>query len=88
MSSQSPAPQGLDISQLDVQQLSQVKKQLDDELEHLTNSYQKLRNAQAKFRDCTASLQRGLSGKDGGTMSNPSRVIRRSWRVNDLTWAS
>ncbi|KAI9756269.1 MAG: hypothetical protein M4579_003936 [Chaenotheca gracillima] len=54
--------QQVDISSLSIQQLSQVKKQLDEELEHLTNSFAKLRAAQAKFRDCLKSISKGVSG--------------------------
>ncbi|KAK1989466.1 prefoldin [Colletotrichum cereale] len=49
------AAQGADsinLETLDVQQLSQVKKQLEEELEHLTNSFAQLHSAQAKFREC------------------------------------
>ena len=38
-----------------------MKKQLDTELEHLTNSFQSLRSAQSKFRECVNSLKAGLS---------------------------
>jgi prefoldin alpha subunit len=49
-----------------MQQLSQVKKQLDDELEHLTNSFTQLRAAQAKFRECLKSIATGVSPKIQG----------------------
>ena len=35
-----------------------MKKQLDDELTHLTTSYQNLRTAQNRFRDCLRSIHR------------------------------
>lgn len=44
-----------------MQQLSQVKKQLDDEVQHLTNSYSQLRAALQKFRDCIASVVAGVA---------------------------
>jgi len=53
----------VDLSSLSMQQLSQVKKQLDDELEHLTNSFSQLRAAQAKFRECLKSIAGGVSSK-------------------------
>jgi hypothetical protein len=46
----------VDITNLSAPQLSQLKKQLDTELEHLTNSFQQLRAAQSKFRDCLKSI--------------------------------
>jgi len=38
-----------------------VKKQLDGEVETLTNSYQNLRIAQQKFRDCVVSIEKGVA---------------------------
>jgi len=51
----------VDLAQLDVQQLSQVKKQFDDEVQHLSNSYQNLKLAQQKFRDCVVSVKDGVA---------------------------
>jgi prefoldin alpha subunit len=36
----------------------EVKQQLEQELDHLAESFQKLRQAQAKFRDCTESVKK------------------------------
>ncbi|KAK6226650.1 prefoldin [Colletotrichum tabaci] len=44
--------ESINLETLDAQQLSQVKKQLEEELEHLTNSFAQLHSAQAKFKDC------------------------------------
>lgn len=41
--------------------MGQVKKQLDDEVQHLTNSYSQLRAAQQKFRECIASVKAGVA---------------------------
>jgi len=54
-----------DMEHLQIQQLTQVKKQLDDELEHLTNSFTQLRAAQAKFRECLRSIASGVTPKVG-----------------------
>ncbi|RKF81548.1 putative prefoldin subunit 5 [Golovinomyces cichoracearum] len=51
----------IDLENLSVPQLSQVKKQLDDELEHLTTSFSQLRAAQSKFRDCSRSIENGVN---------------------------
>jgi hypothetical protein len=56
----------VDLASLSTQQLSQVKKQLDDEVQHLTNSYQNLRTAQQKFRDCIASIKNGVANSVKG----------------------
>ncbi|KAK5712887.1 subunit of tubulin prefoldin [Elasticomyces elasticus] len=58
--------QQIDLGALSTQQLSQVKKQLDDEVQHLSNSYQNLRVAQQKFRECVVSIKQGVaeSAKD------------------------
>ncbi|KAM0702628.1 hypothetical protein Q7P35_010059 [Cladosporium inversicolor] len=52
----------INLDALSVQQLSQVKKQFDDEVTHLTNSYQNLRVAQQKFKDCIVSVKDGVAG--------------------------
>ena len=51
----------MDIGSLPVAQLSQVKKQLDDEIQHLTSSYSSLRTAQNKFKDCAGSIRNGIT---------------------------
>ncbi|PHH91746.1 hypothetical protein CDD83_10450 [Cordyceps sp. RAO-2017] len=42
----------INLDGLEPQQLAQVKKQLDEELGHLTSSYAQLHGAQNKFKDC------------------------------------
>lgn len=65
----------VDLGSLSGQQLSQVKKQLDDELEHLTNSFAQLRAAQAKFRECLRSISTGITAKVEGMESyNAARL--------------
>ncbi|KAJ4394309.1 subunit of tubulin prefoldin [Gnomoniopsis smithogilvyi] len=44
--------QGVSLDSLSAQQLTQVKKQLDEEVEHLTTSFAQLQAAQIKFKDC------------------------------------
>ncbi|PWW76324.1 Prefoldin alpha subunit [Tuber magnatum] len=56
----SPQQQTVDLSTLSVDNLAAVKKQLDDELEHLTTSFAKLRQAQNKFKECIATVKTGL----------------------------
>ncbi|KAF8598743.1 Prefoldin alpha subunit [Ceratobasidium sp. AG-I] len=46
------AQQQINVADLDLPQLNDVKKQLDDELTHLTNSFAQLKAAQSKFRGC------------------------------------
>ncbi|OCL01512.1 Prefoldin alpha subunit [Glonium stellatum] len=55
--------QQIELTSLTAQQLTQLKKQLDTELEHLTTSFQSLRTAQSKFRDCLKSISTGLNAK-------------------------
>ncbi|TEY43122.1 hypothetical protein BOTCAL_0379g00040 [Botryotinia calthae] len=52
--------QQIDLTSLTTAQLTQVKKQLDDELEHLTSSFQQLRAAQNKLRECLRSISTGV----------------------------
>ncbi|KAF9039181.1 Prefoldin [Panaeolus papilionaceus] len=47
-----PQPQAISIADLDIPQLSEVRKQLEEELNHLTNSFAQLKQAQAKFKAC------------------------------------
>jgi len=58
----SPSP--VKLTDLTLPQLSQLKKQLDTELETLTTSFAQLRAAQGKFRDCLSSLAKGLADKN------------------------
>lgn len=62
---QSPQQQ-LDLNTLSAQQLSQVKKQLDDELSHLNSSFTSLRGAQSRFAECVRSIDAGVAGLDEG----------------------
>ncbi|KAJ8658567.1 prefoldin, alpha subunit [Lichtheimia ornata] len=49
--------QTVNITDLDLPSLQQVKTQLEEELSHLTQSYGKLRGAQARFSDCADSVE-------------------------------
>lgn len=53
-------PQGIDISTLSVQQLSSVQKQLKDEVTLLSNSFAKLRSAQAQFKNAIDAIKTGV----------------------------
>ncbi|KAH9884208.1 Prefoldin-domain-containing protein [Cubamyces lactineus] len=56
MASSSAAPQQINVTDLDVPQLADVRRQLEEELTHLSNSYAQLRQAQAKFRACMENV--------------------------------
>jgi len=43
-----------------------VKKQLDEEVQHLSSSHQNLKNAQLKFRECKANVETGVAGSTKG----------------------
>ncbi|KAJ8119520.1 hypothetical protein ONZ43_g3543 [Nemania bipapillata] len=64
----SEAGEAVNLDTLSVQQLTQVKNQLDQELEHLTSSFTQLQAAQAKFRDCLRCVQGGKSPALKGTL--------------------
>lgn len=56
-------PATIALSDLDVGQLADVKRQLEEELGHLTESYTQLKQAQAKFAACidnVKQLNKGL----------------------------
>ena len=56
------------MQDLSLQQLRSVKKQLDEEVEHLSVSYSKLRSAQTKFRDCIRSIEKGVTSEMAGLL--------------------
>ncbi|MCJ1449652.1 MAG: subunit of tubulin prefoldin [Stictis urceolatum] len=62
----SPHAQAVDLSSLSTQQLSSIKKQLDEELEHITTSFTRLRVAQAKFRECHETVNTKVSHNTAG----------------------
>ncbi|KAI4203115.1 MAG: hypothetical protein LQ346_001849 [Caloplaca aetnensis] len=54
----------VNLSTLPIPQLTSIKNQLTQELQHLTSSFTQLRAAQAKFRDCINSIRDGI--EEGG----------------------
>jgi len=46
----------VNVADLDISQLADVKRQLDQELEHLTSSYAQLKQAQVKFNACAENV--------------------------------
>ncbi|KAK0383323.1 hypothetical protein NLU13_9236 [Sarocladium strictum] len=73
----------VNLESLDPQQLSQIKKQLDEELEHLTSSFTQLHAAQAKFRDCLRCVQARSASQSSKSVLVP---LTNSLYVNgDLT---
>ncbi|ODH48327.1 prefoldin, alpha subunit [Paracoccidioides brasiliensis] len=57
----------VDLATLSTPQLRSLQSRLSSELEHLTSSHAKLRNAQSKFRDCIRSINDGITPPTGGT---------------------
>ncbi|SPO04205.1 related to prefoldin subunit 5 [Cephalotrichum gorgonifer] len=57
MASQSNEGSKVNIDSLGIEQLSQVKKQIEEEVEHLGSSFAQLHAAQAKFRECLRCVQ-------------------------------
>ncbi|KAG8799878.1 subunit of tubulin prefoldin, partial [Serendipita sp. 399] len=49
--------QQINVADLDIPQLLDVKRQLDQELEHLTSSFGQLKQAQAKFNSCAENIK-------------------------------
>ncbi|KAM0274255.1 hypothetical protein ACHAQH_008037 [Verticillium albo-atrum] len=80
----------VNLATLDVQQLGQVKKQIEEELEHLTQSFAQLHGVQGKFKECQRIVKTRPGSTEGersvlvpltnslyvrGELSDPSRVI-------------
>ncbi|GKT82827.1 prolyl-tRNA synthetase [Colletotrichum tofieldiae] len=57
--------ESINLETLDAQQLSQVKKQLEEELEHLTTSFAQLHSAQARFKECLRCVKTRPGFQDG-----------------------
>ncbi|GES89550.1 prefoldin-domain-containing protein [Rhizophagus clarus] len=62
--STSAKQQTIELSDLDLTQLAEIKKQLEEELAHLTASFEKLKQAQIRFQDCIDSVKTIKEGKD------------------------
>ncbi|OBZ73373.1 Prefoldin subunit 5 [Grifola frondosa] len=56
MTSSPAQPQQVNVTDLDIPQLADVRRQLEEELSHLSNSYTQLRQAQAKFKACIENV--------------------------------
>ncbi|CRK06811.1 hypothetical protein BN1723_008938 [Verticillium longisporum] len=80
----------VNLSTLDVQQLGQVKKQIEQELEHLTQSFAQLHAVQGKFKECQRIVKTRPGSVEGersvlvpltnslyvrGELSDPGRVF-------------
>ncbi|KAJ9096612.1 hypothetical protein QFC20_006374 [Naganishia adeliensis] len=51
------AEQQVQLTDLNFSQLQEVKRQLDEEVEHLTTSFGQLKQAQAKYRSCVNDIE-------------------------------
>ncbi|KZT03052.1 Prefoldin-domain-containing protein [Laetiporus sulphureus 93-53] len=56
-STSSAQPQQINVADLDLPQLADVRRQLEEELTHLSNSFAQLRQAQAKFSACMDNVK-------------------------------
>jgi len=65
------AQQTIDIADLETPQLLEVKRQLDQELEHLTSSFGQLKQAQAKFKSCAENVSQLTSSTSDRTVLVP-----------------
>lgn len=65
----------MSLDQLSAQQLTAVKKQLDEEVEHLTTSFAQLQAAQIKFKDCLRCVKT-QGGTQGEQPLGDLRLIR------------
>ncbi|KDQ58138.1 hypothetical protein JAAARDRAFT_177289 [Jaapia argillacea MUCL 33604] len=63
--------QQVNVTDLDVSQLADVRRQLEEELEHLSNSFAQLKQAQAKFKSCIESVAEIKPANRGKTVLVP-----------------
>ncbi|EEH08284.1 prefoldin subunit 5 [Histoplasma capsulatum var. duboisii H88] len=73
-SSETP-PGAIDLAALSAPQLRALQARLSSELEHLTSSHAKLRNAQSKFRDCIRSINDGVAAPSGAGYSGGNKSV-------------
>lgn len=59
------------MTDLDLPQLADVRRQLEEELSHLSNSFAQLRQAQAKFRACIDNVGQVKPGNKDKTILVP-----------------
>lgn len=71
----------MSLDSLSAQQLTAVKKQLDEEVEHLTTSFAQLQAAQIKFKDCLRCVK-AQGATPGEQPRQGSRIL-----VNTLSLA-
>ncbi|KAL4071860.1 Prefoldin subunit-domain-containing protein [Scleroderma yunnanense] len=64
-------PQQINIADLDIQQLAEVRRQLEEELNHLTNSFAQLKQAQSKFKQCVENVAEVKPENTGTTILVP-----------------
>lgn len=57
----------VDIKDLSTEQLGEVRKQLEAEVEHLAESFLQLRQAQAKFTQCSQCVRQASESANNGS---------------------
>ncbi|TFK51279.1 Prefoldin-domain-containing protein [Heliocybe sulcata] len=64
-------PQQINVADLELSQLAEVRTQLEEELNHLTNSFTQLKQAQAKFKACIENVGEVNPNNTGKTILVP-----------------
>ncbi|EPQ53394.1 hypothetical protein GLOTRDRAFT_131403 [Gloeophyllum trabeum ATCC 11539] len=70
-SSSTSHPQQINVADLDISQLAEVRTQLEEELNHLTSSFAQLKQAQAKFKNCIENVGEINPNNTGKTILVP-----------------
>jgi len=60
-------PQTVDVSGLSLQQLADIRKQLEAEVDHLSESSYEIRRVLAKFMDCSQSVKQASTRASEGS---------------------
>jgi len=77
--------QQISVTDLDIPQLADVRRQLDEELTHLTNSFTQLKQVQAKFRSCIDNVAEVKpSNKDTTILVPLTNSLYVPGKLNDL----
>jgi len=64
-------PKSVNVADLDIAQLADVKRQLEQELEHLRASFAQLKQAQAKFNACAEHVTQIVPRRQNNTILVP-----------------
>ncbi|ORY75430.1 c-myc binding protein [Protomyces lactucae-debilis] len=67
----------IDLTRLSIEQLQEVRKQLDAELDHLATSFAQLRSARGKFQGCAESVMESFQVDGEGKRQVSVKAVKK-----------